>query len=167
MKLKKSLAIILMMSQSVWAQTTPMLHGKWKGSCSNYSSSGDLKSKKKSKLKIVQYGDQEVKVNGDRFFTGKNILKKSILFGLAKAQLETNCAFITSEQIQVLSSLLNIHENMGGFVCSIEGSGFFRGSNIPAQVSSAFYLVLKNSSELNFVNVNADQSYKKCEYRKK
>lgn len=144
----------------------PNFHGKWRGECKTKDSTGAEVSEG-SRLKIVQYGSIELKINGSRYNTDQENSLRSRLLGTGRLKIETSCQFLTSEQVSGLPGPFP-QDASGGFACSTEAQVGLRGVNSDVATSSVMILVLEKDGGLTRLQGIGEQqeSVELCRYRR-
>jgi len=141
----------------------PEFHGKWRGECKVRHTDGK-ESTKPSRLKIVQYGELELKINRAHYKTGEKNIVKSNLLGAGRILIVIGCQFLTAEQASGLSGPFP-ENSLGGFACSTESKVGIRGLNQNVEDSSVMVLVLDASGTLTRV-VGQSETAEICQYQR-
>jgi hypothetical protein len=143
-----------------------VFHGKWRGECKTRDASG-AEITKASRLKIVQYGSIELKINRTRYKTDQENSFHSKLLGLGRLKVETSCQFLTSEQVSGLPGPFP-RESLGGFACSTEARAGVRGMNEDITTSSVMILVMDKEGVLTHLEGTGEQqdAVKLCHYQR-
>jgi hypothetical protein len=160
-----SMAILAFAAASEALAQAPELHGKWRGDCATHRDGKEITIS--SRIKIVQYGTLELKVDGQRYRVGEKSIVRKNLLGAGRVFVETECSYLTAEQASRFPPPFS-GNSQGGFICSTEGIIAVRGWNHNLGSKTILAMILGTDGTLSLLEGEQDlpEKAKFCRYRK-
>jgi hypothetical protein len=159
-------ASVLGIGTQAHSAVVPDFHGKWRGECKTRDSEG-REITNPSRLKIVQFGSVELKMNGTHYTTVEKNRVRSNLLGTGRIVIETSCQFLGPDQTHSLPAPFPAG-SIGGFACTSESQLAIRGWNQNLTENSVLILVIGADGTLVRVqgSQNQPESSQLCHYRR-